>query len=486
MRESSRLIWAGVGPRRTIKKLLLMVVAWAALVGLTAVVVISGGLYYRFSHGLPEIPRIEEYWPPIVTEIYTDDAVLAGEFYNERRKVVPYERIPKRLVQAFIASEDAGFFDHQGVDFLGTARAAFKTLMRKASGSGSIQGGSTITQQTAKAVLISAEGYKISTERSVVRKIREAILARRLEGALTKEEILYLYLNNVYLGHHSYGVQSAAENYYRKDVRDLTLAEMALIAGLPQAPSRYSPFLNSQAARRRRAYVLRRMLEEGMISRAEHDQANADEVKVYPVEDVFHEFAPYFVEQIRKDVVERYTNPVLLNQGLKIFTTMDSERQRAAQEAMLQGLLEVDKRQGFRGPVLQFASPDEQRAFLDKSKKAIGDTKIEEGRYYVGLVTAIEPDGQMAELAVGPHRGKLPLLGMRWARKVNPVAYYPSALISSVKSAVHVGDVVVVKAVGAKDLTDDKDQRLPKLEKNLPEMRPSFGWSRSRNSRQRW
>ncbi len=469
MREGSRLVWVGVGPRRTIKKLLLMVVAWAALVGLTAVVVISGGLYYRFSHGLPEIPRIEEYWPPIVTEIYTDDAVLAGEFYNERRKVVPYERIPKRLVQAFIASEDAGFFDHQGVDFLGTARAAFKTLMRKASGSGSIQGGSTITQQTAKAVLISAEGYKISTERSVVRKIREAILAHRLEVALTKEEILYLYLNNVYLGHHSYGVQAAAENYYRKDVRDLSLAEMALIAGLPQAPSRYSPFLNPDAAKKRRAYVLRRMFEVGMISKREHDQANADQVKVYPVEDVFHEFAPYFVEQIRKDVVERYSNVTLLNEGLRIFTTMDSERQRAAQEAMLQGLLEVDKRQGFRGPVLQFASPDEQRAFLDKSKKAIGDTKIEEGRYYVGLVTAIEPDGQMAELAVGPHRGKLPLLGMRWARKVNPVAYYPSALISSVKSAVHVGDVVVVKAVGAKDLTDDRDQRLPKLEKNLPE-----------------
>ncbi len=469
MREGSRLVWVGVGPRRTIKKLLLMVVAWAALVGLTAVVVISGGLYYRFSHGLPEIPRIEEYWPPIVTEIYTDDAVLAGEFYNERRKVVPYERIPKRLVQAFIASEDAGFFDHQGVDFLGTARAAFKTLMRKASGSGSIQGGSTITQQTAKAVLISAEGYKISTERSVVRKIREAILAHRLEVALTKEEILYLYLNNVYLGHHSYGVQAAAENYYRKDVRDLSLAEMALIAGLPQAPSRYSPFLNPDAAKKRRAYVLRRMFEVGMISKREHDQANADQVKVYPVEDVFHEFAPYFVEQIRKDVVERYSNVTLLNEGLRIFTTMDSERQRAAQEAMLQGLLEVDKRQGFRGPVLQFASPDEQRAFLDKSKKAIGDTKIEEGRYYVGLVTAIEPDGQIAELAVGPHRGKLPLLGMRWARKVNPVAYYPSALISSVKSAVHVGDVVVVKAVGAKDLTDDRDQRLPKLEKNLPE-----------------
>src|SRR5262249_1359147 len=433
MREGSRLVWVGVGPKRSIKQLALMALAWTPLVGLTGGVLISAALYYRFSQGLPQIPRIDQYWPPIVTEIYSDDAVLAGEFYNERRKVVPYERIPKRLVQAFIASEDASFFDHKGVDFLGTARAAYKTLLRKASGSGSIQGGSTITQQTAKAVLISAEGYKSSTERSLARKIREAILASRLESVLNKEEILYLYLNNVYLGHHAYGVQAAAENYYRKDVRDLTLAEMALIAGLPQAPSRYSPFLNPDAAKKRRAYVLRRMLEVGMISKQEHDRASAEQVRVYPVEDVFHDFAPYFVEQIRKDVVERYGNVNLLNEGLKIFTTMDSERQRAAQEAMLHGLLEVDKRQGFRGPLLQLTTKEEQRAFLDKGRKAMGASKIEEGRYYVGLVTAVDPDGQMADVAVGGFRGKLPLLGMRWARKVNPVVSYPSALISSMK-----------------------------------------------------
>jgi len=474
MREGSRLVWVGVGPKRSIKQLALMALAWTGLVGLTGGVLTSAALYYRFSQGLPRIPRIDQYWPPIVTEIYSDDAVLAGEFYNERRKVVPYERIPKRLVQAFIASEDAGFFDHKGVDFLGTARAAFKTVLRKASGSGSIQGGSTLTQQTAKAVLISAEGYKTSTARSLARKIREAILASRLEAALTKEEILYLYLNNVYLGHHAYGVQAAAENYYRKDVRDLTLAEMALIAGLPQAPSRYSPFLNPDAAKKRRAYVLRRMLEVGMISKQEHEKANAEQVKVYPVEDVFHDFAPYFVEQIRKDVVERYGNVNLLNEGFKIFTTMDSERQRAAQEAMLHGLLEVDKRQGFRGPLLQLTSAEEQRAFLEKSRRAMGASKIEEGRYYVGLVTAIDPDGQMADVAVGGYRGKLPLLGMRWARKVNPVVSYPSALISSMKSALHVGDVVVLKSVAAKDLTDDREQRLAKLERKLPENVPLF------------
>ena len=192
---------------------------------------------WKYADGLPDIPKVDAYRPPILTEVYTVDGVLAGEFYNERRKVVPYERIPKRLVQAFIAAEDADFFDHFGVDVVGTGRAVFKTVLKKVTGKGKVQGGSTITQQTAKAVLISAEGYKESTAKTIKRKIREALLARRLERELTKEEILYLYLNNVYLGHHSYGVQSAAENYYRKDVKDLTLAEMALLAGLPQAPS---------------------------------------------------------------------------------------------------------------------------------------------------------------------------------------------------------------------------------------------------------
>jgi penicillin-binding protein 1A len=446
-----------------------MLLAWCGLTGGTALTIVSGGLYYHFSRGLPDIPSVEDYRPPILTEVYTDDAVLAGEFYNERRKVMPYEQVPKRLVQAFIASEDANFFDHPGIDLLGTARAAIKTLIKRASGSASVQGGSTLTQQTAKAMLVSAEGYRTGTQKSFTRKIREAILALRLERQLTKEEILYLYLNNVYLGHHAYGVKAAAENYYRKDVRDLTLAEMALIAGLPQAPSRYSPFLNPDAAKKRRAYVLRRMLEEGMISKAEHDSAATAEVQVFPVEDVFHEFAPYFVEQVRKDIVDRYGNPALLNQGLHVFTTMDSERQRAAQEAVLRDLLAVDKRQGFRGPLMQLATAAERDAFVEKSKKVMAGQKLDEGKFYVALVTAVDPGGLAADVQIGTEKGKLPLLGMRWARKLNPERYYPSSFISSVDRALHVGDVIVVRPVAAKDLTDDKEQRVAKLEKDLPE-----------------
>jgi penicillin-binding protein 1A len=461
-------------PKRSWKVRLLMVLGWCALTATTAAGAAGLGLYYHFSQGLPAIPDVQSYRPPILTEVYTDDAVLAGEFYRERRKVVPYERIPKRLVQAFIASEDSSFFDHPGVDFLGTARAGFKTVLKKTTGVGSVQGGSTLTQQTAKAVLISAEGYASATAKNLTRKIREAILARRLEAALTKEEILYLYLNNVYLGHHSYGVQSAAENYFRKDVKDLTLGEMSLIAGLPQAPSRYSPFTAPKRAADRRKYVLRRMLDEGMISQAEHDEAAAEEVRVHPVEDVFHEFAPYFVEQVRKDVVERFGNPALLEGGLKVFTTMDSERQRAAQDAMLEGLLTVDKRQGWRGPVGQLETQKQREEFLARAKKAMGEEPLAEGRLYVGLVTGVDADKKGVSVQVGPHAGKLPLLGMRWARKVNPEGYYPGLMLSTVRSAVKEGDLVVVRHVQGKDLYDDREQYDRELLKALPQGVPLF------------
>lgn len=458
-RRSKLVLEEGKKPRWWIFPLKLL--GWLALTGATAGVVGVLAVYYLFSQGLPAIPKVDEYWPPIVTEVYTDDAVLAGEFYNQRRKVVPYERIPKRLVQAFIASEDSSFFDHFGVDVLGTTRAVTKTALSKLGlRSGGVQGGSTLTQQTAKAVLIAAEGYKEATAKTPKRKVREAILAMRLEAALTKEEILYLYLNNVFLGHHSYGVQSAAENYYRKDVKDLTLGEMTLIAGLPQAPSRYSPFLRPEAAKKRREYVLRRMLVEGMITQAEHDAANAEPVNVYPVEDVFHEFAPYFVEQARRDVVERYGNPVLLEQGLKIFTTMDSERQRAAQEAVLRGLLTLDKRQGWRGPLTEKPlSEEERKAFIERSKKVMAKEELILNRLYVAVVTKIDADGKGADIQVGPYAGRLPLLGMRWARKVNPESYYaPGGMISSVKKAVNEGDLIVVRHVKKKGLWDDKEQ----------------------------
>jgi penicillin-binding protein 1A len=466
--SESRLLLVGV-PEKRWWKLPFKLVGFSTLTGLTAGLFAYGVAWLKYSDGLPNIPRVDEYRPPILSEVYTGDAVLAGEFYNERRKVVPYERIPKRLVQAFIAAEDADFFDHFGVDVLGTARAAAKTIAKKLTGKGKVQGGSTLTQQTAKAVLISAEGYNEATAKTIKRKVREALLARRLERELTKEEILYLYMNNVYLGHHSYGVQAAAENYFRKDVKDLSLGEMALIAGLPQAPSTYSPFRNPEAARKRRQYVLGQMLQKGMITKAEHDEASQADVNVYPVEDVFHEFAPYFTEEVRRDVVARYGNTALLNDGLKIFTTMDSEKQRAAQEAVLWGLLAVDKRQGFRGPLMHLDSKKEQDAFIERSRAVMGLEEVTPGKYYVGLVTGFSKNRLVADINIGGKMAKLPALGMRWAREVNAERYYPAALINVVTPPLKVGDVVVVRAVNdAKGLVDDKEAWSETLAKEVP------------------
>src|SRR3990172_3136767 len=310
---------------------------------LLALVVAGGGgvaavlVWRHFSRGLPDIPTLAQYRPPIITELVSADGQLAGELFVERRKIVPFERIPKLLVQALVASEDKNFFEHRGVDWLGTLRAGVNTYLLRRR----VQGGSTITQQTAKSILVSAEGFEEGTRRNLRHKIRELSRARGLEAALDKQELLWLYLNGVYLGHHSYGVQAAAENYFRKNAEDLTLPEAALLAGLPQAPSRYSPFSPPEAAKVRRRYVLRRMFEDGVITGEERRTAEEAEVKVFPLDDSFREMAPFYVEQVRRQLVERYGNDRILHHGLRVEMAMDLEKQRTAQAAMLAGLMEV-------------------------------------------------------------------------------------------------------------------------------------------------
>src|SRR5437588_9659381 len=330
---------------------------WALIAIPSAVlaVIAAGALfaaYLAFAKGLPSIDWARHYRPPIVSTIWSGDEQLIGEFYNERRVVVPYERIPKRVKQAVIASEDAGFFEHSGVSVTGLLRGLYQTYIRHKR----IVGGSTLSQQTAKAILASAEGVKAAHERrgyaGIRRKVREFILTRRLETNFDKEHILWLYLNEVYLGHHSYGVQAAAENYFRKNVWELSLPEIALIAGLPQAPTEYSPFAHPEKSKARRSYELRRMFEEGMISAAERIAADEAPINVYPVQDIFRETSPYVTEHLRRDLVARYGNERLLNEGLKVYATVDLEREHDAIAATIKGVIEADKRQGFRGPLL--------------------------------------------------------------------------------------------------------------------------------------
>jgi len=442
-----RMVVDGLPPRRPLWRRLLRWALFLAIGAVNAAVVAGVVVYLVFSRDLPEIPKLEDYRPPIVTELVSADGQIAGEFFTERRKVVPYARIPKRLVQAFIAAEDQAFFDHGGIDLKGTLRAAINTFVLRKK----VQGGSTITQQTAKALLISKEGFAKGTKKSLGRKLRELILSRRLEEEFSKEQILWMYLNGVYLGHHSYGVQAAAENYYRKNVEDLTLEEAALLAGLPQAPSRYSPFSHPETAKERRRYVLRRMAEEGMITQEERQTAAEAEVKVHGLDDVFRETAPFYVETVRRDVVARYGNDRLLRDGLRVELAMDLEAQRVAQAAMLKGLMEVDHRQGYLGPVRKVAG-DEKQALAERFARAWPEGKLAVGDYAVGIVERVDDKAGTADVTVGANRALLPIAGMRWARRPNPEAFYPDALISRVSTAVKAGDVVLVRRVSREEL----------------------------------
>jgi penicillin-binding protein 1A len=444
-RKPPKVVVTGLRQRRSLAARLLLALGALVLL-LAAGAAVAGALAWRhFARGLPDVPTLAQYRPPIVTELVSADGQLAGELFVERRKVVPYQRIPKMLVEALVASEDKNFFEHRGIDWLGTLRAAVNTYLLRHR----VQGGSTITQQTAKSLLVSAEGFEEGTRRNLRRKVRELILARRLEAAFTKQEILWLYLNGVFLGHHSYGVEAAAENYFRKNVEDLTLAEAALLAGLPQAPSRYSPFRSPDAAKARRRYVLRRMYEDGFITADQRVEAEEAEVKVFPVDDVFRETAPFYVEQVRRQLVDRYGNDRLLRDGLRVEMAMDLEKQRGAQAAMLSGLMEVDHRQGYQGPVGHVEGKEREELL---ARLARVWPEIEPGGYAVGVVTGVDDRAALARVAVGRTAALLPIAGMRWARRPNPEQSYPDALISRPSTALKEGDVILVRRVERAEL----------------------------------
>src|SRR4030065_1618739 len=265
------------------------------MIVITALAVFGVASYFYFTHHLPSIETLKNYKPSTVSKIFSEEGEGIGEFSYEKREVVSLERIPIHLIQAFVAGEDARFFQHKGLDYLAILRA----LLRNIFSGEIVQGGSTITQQVVKSLLL-------SPEKSFTRKIREAILAYKIEKYLTKEEILFLYLNQIYLGHGAYGIAAAAENYFGKTVEELNIAESALLAGIPPAPSKYSPHQNPQQAKKRQIYILNRMVEEGFISSGEAIKAIQSPYLIKSKVKPFVEKAPHFVEHIRRYLEEKY------------------------------------------------------------------------------------------------------------------------------------------------------------------------------------
>ena len=312
------------------------VVIAIAMIFITVVVVFGILVYFYFTHDLPSIETLRNYRPATVTKFFSEDGEVIGEYFVEKREVVSLDRVPDHLVQAFVAGEDARFFQHKGLDYMAILRA----LLRNIFSGEIIQGGSTITQQVVKSLLL-------SPEKSFARKIREAILAFKIEKYLSKEEILFLYLNQIYLGHGAYGVAAAAENYFGKSIEELNLAESALLAGLPQAPTKYSPFNHPEQAKKRQTYILNRMVEEEFISNRELGEAFQKPLKIKARQNSFMDKAPYFVEYLRRYIEEKYGKETLHKKGLQVHTTIDLDVQRMAQEAVEIGLKEIEKRQKY-------------------------------------------------------------------------------------------------------------------------------------------
>lgn len=416
-------------------------------------------LYGIVSENVPDFHSVSDYRPRLTTRVFGQEGQLIGELYREKRVFLPYDRIPKRLVQAFLASEDNRFFDHGGIDYLGILRAAVANIRAGRV----VQGGSTVTQQVAKSIIISEEGYQAGTAKKLGRKLKEAILARRLEQRLEKEEILTLYLNQIFLGNQAYGVQAAAENYFRKNVEDLNLAEMALLGGLPQAPSRYSPFRHPQRARDRREYVLRRMLEDGFITKEELAEAEATPITVYPAENVSRDVTPFFTEHVRRMLFEKFGEKAVLDEGLTVYTTVDVERYRGAEDAVYSRLRMVDKRQGYRGPLLRLKK-DEVEAFQKKygeELKRVGRLeKLENGELVVGVIEKVLKDKQVIQVRIGPHLAYLPLAAMRWARAVDPQKYFEGALLTGIptsgEAGFRVGDVLHLRTTTLEEIKKDR------------------------------
>ena len=307
---------------------------------------LSAGLgywvYRQFASDLPaNLSAVTDYQPIRASQIWSADGELIGEFFVEKRVLLPIEQIPDLVRKAFVAAEDGRFYKHGGVDYLGVLRAAWANLRARQV----VQGGSSITQQVAKILIV-------GQERSLARKVREALLAFRIEKRLRKDQILGIYLNHVYLGHGAYGLASAATAYFGKSVAELTVAEAAMLAALPKAPGNITPLRDFDRAHSRQHYVLDQMRELGFITAAQAEAAASEPLMlVAHTRAMTNVAAPYFVETVRKHVAERYGDEDLLRRGFRIYTTLDMRRQRAAESALRRGLQDLQRRLLFDGPI---------------------------------------------------------------------------------------------------------------------------------------
>ncbi len=415
----------------------------------------AAAFYVTFVQDLPSFETLSDYRPPLTSTVFDRRGVPVGEFYEFRRQLTPLDAVPRHVIQAFLAAEDDNFYEHSGVDYVSILRAAWANLR---AGGETVQGASTITQQTVKQLLL-------SSEQTYRRKIRELILARRIEQRFSKDDILYLYLNQIYFGAGAYGVGEAARTYFDKSVSEIDAGEAALLAGLPKAPGRNSPYLDPERAEERRLYVLDRMAEEGFLDPVTHGEARANP-PVLREQQPRPDFAvaSYFTETIRRLLVESLGNETVLQGGLRIETTLDLPLQRDAVAAVQRGLEALDRRRGYRGPLRQVPAESfeaELAILAEKNQLVVIEGEEQplpaEGAQLEALLLDVGKTRARAALAPG-FDVELRLEGQTWARALDG----PRGELGDLRKSFAAGDVVPVRI--DPETPDDEEATLPRVQ----------------------
>jgi penicillin-binding protein 1A len=411
------------------------------LVGVAAV----AAVIWHVSKDLPDYTQLQNYEPPVMTRIHAADGSLLAEYARERRLYLPIQAVPKLVINSFLAAEDKNFYEHGGVDYSGMARAALFYLQHYGSNRRP-QGASTITQQVAK-------NFLLNNEVSITRKIKEALLAMRIERAYSKDKILELYLNEIYLGFGAYGVAAAAQVYFDKSVNELTIAEAAYLAALPKAPAALNPMRNHDRAVERRNYVIDRLQENGWISAADADTARKSPLVIANHSNTAKTFAgEYFAEEVRRDLFDRYGEKKLYEGGLSVRTTLDPKIQMEARRTMVAGLVNYDEGQGYRGAIQKLDISGDWGVKL-ADVKSLSD--VSPWR----MAVVLEADEQSARIGFQPPRdpggaiskqrdiGIITLEGVRWAKSAATRGKAPT----SVSQVLSPGDVIYADPLYTKD-----------------------------------
>jgi penicillin-binding protein 1A len=408
-------------------------------------------VYWYYIYDLPDLTKITGYEPPLINEIYASDGRLIAEFAIQKRKLIPYEQIPDHVKEAFLAIEDKRFFHHGGVDVMRIIAALITNIKEGEI----VQGASTITQQVTKNLVL-------SPEKSISRKIKEAILAYRMENNLSKEEIFYIYLNHIYLADGTYGVEAASNNYFGKSARDINIAEAAFIAGLPKRPEYYSPRKHFDRAIRRQRLVLKMMEEDNFITKKQRQEAEAYKINIMPKGNMVIDVAPYFVELVRQHVEEMVGAKAFRKGGYKIFTTIDTDQSLAAQWALRRGILDIESRRGHSLVIKNLSNKDS----INKFRLAQKPDNIQEGHTYEAVLIGQSNVENLeavykAEVGIGNKRGIFeyavsaplgsPVKGLKSDLSENfaPINGYGD--ISLMPFKLKVGDVMKVKVNDSKD-----------------------------------